>query len=321
MSKTAEVFPVYDCIPAVPVILCIPVSCNIISQAVSPQYHRKCLASIMDGQKSNSVSVSYHTVSYHTTMIVCISVTGVLSTVLLAIACVCLASYHLHLFTMASHTFIISPIIMVTASSLSLILAILSAIVVLRKSTNLYMIIAVVSLFMFILQIMASVFSFLLMENMVEDLNKVNVTEEFIQAVMDKSTMSVWDNIQRRYKCCGGKGSKGFHDWDDFLNGTYPDSCCTVKYPHCGLQAHRTLGSDFAKTVYERIHAQGCITAAMHTMEQSINPLLMGWGVVGIGVSMAELGMFFIFIIFMSNSRKSKDLGGDIPHESLEGEL
>ena len=155
---------------------------------------------------------------------------------------------------------------------------------------------------------------------MLSDLNKVNVSEQLELAVRDNSTRAVWDNIQTRYKCCGGRGNKGFNEWEAYLNGTYPDSCCTVKYPDCGRQAHRTLGSDFAKTVYERIHAQGCLTAALHTLEESVNPLLLCWGVMGVGVSLGELGISFLCILFLLHSRRSEDLSKDSPPQQLEGE-
>ena len=34
---------------------------------------------------------------------------------------------------------------------------------------------------------------------------------------------------QSRYQCCGGRGNSGFLQWEEHLNGTYPDSCCTVR--------------------------------------------------------------------------------------------
>ena len=130
---------------------------------------------------------------------------------------------------------------MIISSALSLLLAITGVIALLKKRTYLFLMLCVLSFIMFFLQIIAVIFSFLLVENVLTDLNKVNVDEQFGQAVSDDSTRAIWDSIQIRYKCCGGRGNKGFNEWEVFLNGTYPDSCCTVKYPDCGRQAHRTL--------------------------------------------------------------------------------
>ena len=104
------------------------------------------------------------------------------------------------------------------------------------------------------------------------------------------------------------------------MNGTYPDSCCTVKYPDCGRQAHRTLGSDFASTVFERIHAVGCLTAVQSSLEESVNPLLLAWGVMGVGVALAEMAVVVMCILFVLHSRRREDLGSGIPHQPLEGE-
>ena len=101
------------------------------------------------------------------------------------------------------------------------------------------------------------------------------------------------------------------------MNGTYPDSCCTVKYPDCGRQAHRTLGSDFAKTVYERIHAQGCLTAVQQSLEESVNPLLMAWGVAGVAVALLELVVVFMCLLFKLHTSKSEDLSFGSQHQPL----
>ena len=254
-----------------------------------------------------------------TSLLLSLTVITVLSTVLLVIACLCLGSFHLHLLTMAADNFLTSPILMIISSVLSLTLAITGFLFVLKKKTNLYFLLAVLALVMFLLQIVATVFTFLLVDNVLTDLNKVNVDDQLRQAVSDNSTRTVWDSIQIHYKCCGGRGNRGFNEWEAYLNGTYPDSCCTVKYPDCGRQAHRTLGSDFANTVYERIHAQGCITAVKQTLEDSVNPLLVAWGVMGVGVALAELWVVFMCLLFTLHSRRSEELGMNIPHQPLDG--
>jgi hypothetical protein len=105
-----------------------------------------------------------------TILLVSLAVSAVLSTALLVIACLCLGSFHLHLFTMAADNFIISPIMMIISSALSLLLAITGVLVVLKKRTNLFLMLGVLSFLICFLQIIAVVFSFLLVENVLTDL-------------------------------------------------------------------------------------------------------------------------------------------------------
>ena len=68
------------------------------------------------------------------------------------------------------------------------------------------------------------------------------------------------NRIQNHYECCGVTGDKGHDQWRDYLDDTFPDSCCTLKYPECGKQAMATLSSDFANTFSDRLFTVGCIT-------------------------------------------------------------
>ena len=65
-----------------------------------------------------------------------------------------------------------------------------------------------------------------------------------------------WEEVQEVYQCCGLTGEEGYQVWLPLL----PDSCCTIKYPHCGRDALATLNSDFANTFYDRIFPTGCLT-------------------------------------------------------------
>ena len=156
---------------------------------------------------------------------------------------------------------------------------------------------------------MAVVFSFLLRDTVDSDFNKVNVEVELGKAAQDNATMAVWDSLQIRYKCCGGRGNSGFNEWESHLNGTYPDSCCTVKYPGCGRQAHRTLESDFTQTVYERIHVKGCITAIKQSLEEYVMPLLLAWGLIGLLVLLAQVTLILLCMVFTWHIRRRETRG------------
>jgi len=126
------------------------------------------------------------------------------------------------------------------------------------------------------------VLSFMLQENIENDINKVNIKDELEKAVADVNAMNQWDDMQARYTCCGGVGNSGFHDWEKHLNGTYPDSCCTVRYPGCGKHAHRSLETDFKQTVYERLHVKGCFTAIKQVFSTFVLPMMLCWSVLAL---------------------------------------
>jgi len=233
----------------------------------------------------------------------------VLGTVLLVISSIFLGSFRLQLLTMASANFLVSPVLMTASSFLSLLFAVLGLILVLRKVHQLHMSLAALAGTVFLLHLLAVVFAFLLRENIEHDLNKVNVAAQLSTASKDNGTMEVWDALQIRYKCCGGRGNSGFNEWEAHLDGTFPDSCCTVKYPGCGKQAHRTLESDFTQTVYERLHVKGCITAVKQSLEEYVVPLLLAWALLGIVVLVGLLIVILLCIFFQVQEKRREARG------------
>merc|ERR1719350_2681325 len=168
-----------------------------------------------------------------TSLLATLTLIIVLSTVLLVIVAILVGNFRISLLTMASPNFLAGPVLMVLSSSLSILLAIAGFILVFKRHFNLYIGLAACSLL-----------AFLLRGNIDTDFNKVNVELELEAAASDPARMAVWDTMQARYQCCGGHGNSGFLQWEQFLNGSYPDSCCTVSYPDCGRQAHRALQGD-----------------------------------------------------------------------------
>jgi len=233
-------------------------------------------------------------------LLVSLTLVIVLSTVLLVIVAILVGSFRISLFTMASTNFLAGPILMVIASTLGILLAVFGFILVFKRHFNLYIGLAACSLVAFMLQMVAVVLAFLLRDNIDSDFNKVNVEAELEGAAGDLGRMAVWDQIQERYQCCGGHGTNGFLQWEDFLNGTYPDSCCTVSYPDCGRQARRTLETT---SVYERIHVRGCISVVGRALEAHVMPMLLAWGLLGIMVGLAELLLLFLCLLFANHLR------------------
>ena len=243
----------------------------------------------------------------------------VLSTVLLVIAAIFIGSFRLQLLTMASSNFVASPVVMTISSCFSIILAIFGFIMVLKKQLNLYTVFCCVGACVLLIQLVAVIFAFLLRGNIDSDFNKVNVDSELSKAARDNQTMAIWDSLQVRYKCCGGRGNSGFNEWESHLNGSYPDSCCTVRYPGCGRQAHRTLESDFTQTVYERIHVRGCVTAIKQSLEEYVMPLLMAWGLIGLLVLLGQVTVILLCGAIIWHNRTRQTRGTRLQLESSSG--
>ena len=261
-------------------------------------------------QASTRLSMVLDREGFHmTSLVISLTIIIVLSTILLVISSIFIGSFRLQLLTMASSNFIISPIFMIMSSCLNIVLAVSGFVMVLKKQPNPYTLLSSFGLFVFLLHLIAVVFSFLLRDTVDSDFNKVNVEVELGKAAQDNATMAVWDSLQIRYKCCGGRGNSGFNEWESHLNGTYPDSCCTVKYPGCGRQAHRTLESDFTQTVYERIHVKGCITAIKQSLEEYVMPLLLAWGLIGLLVLLAQVTLILLCMVFTWHIRRRETRG------------
>ena len=73
-----------------------------------------------------------------------------------------------------------------------------------------------------------------------------------------------------------------------------------LSYPDCGRQARRTLETT---SVYERIHVRGCISVVGRALEADVMPMLLGWGLLGIVVGLAELLLLFLCLLFANHLR------------------
>lgn len=238
-------------------------------------------------------------------LLVTLTLLIVLSTVLLVLVTVLIGSFRIPLLTMASQNFLAGPVLMVISSCLGVVLAVAGFALVFKRHFSLYMALAGCSLLAFLFQLVAVVLAFLLRDNIDSDFNKVDVEAELGAAASDPAVMAVWDSIQSRYQCCGGRGNSGFLQWEEHLNGTYPDSCCTVSYPDCGRQAGRSLQAE----VYERIHVRGCLTVVGRALQDHVMPLLLAWGLLGLLVALAELMLVALCLLFGQHLRQAGGRG------------
>eukprot|EP00088_Acartia_fossae_P013984 TRINITY_DN17427_c0_g1_i1.p1 TRINITY_DN17427_c0_g1~~TRINITY_DN17427_c0_g1_i1.p1 ORF type:complete len:325 (+),score=75.36 TRINITY_DN17427_c0_g1_i1:285-1259(+) len=221
-----------------------------------------------------------------TLFLILLSMIVVLSTVNLVISAIFLGSFKLHLLTMASNIFMGAPILMVIASSLAIVFCIFCTSVMFKTEPKIYKMFGMVTIIIFIIQFIAVVLAFLLRAGIENDLNKVNVPAQLEEAKNSSSVMDTWDTLQTGYKCCGGRGNSGYKEWDPFLD-YYPDSCCTVYFPTCGVQAV-TEYLDSA-SIYERIHVRGCITVIREDLKQYVTPMSLVYAVLGLIVCVCLL--------------------------------
>ena len=106
---------------------------------------------------------------------------------------------------MVSNNFLLAPIIMLITSCGAMLLTV-SGFISLRQRQGQYIINLVNAGLgvLLIIALCASVaLSFMLRDNIENDINKVNVDDELRKAVNDDNIMEVWDSLQVRYKIKG----------------------------------------------------------------------------------------------------------------------
>jgi len=231
------------------------------------------------------------------TLLILLTIITILSTVNLVMCAIFLGSFKMHLFTMASNNFLASPVLMMVSSTASIGFSVFCIMLIFKKKSSVYKYFGLTCILMFLIQLTAVILAFLLRNSIHTDLNKVNVHKELSLAASSNSSMETWNILQTRYQCCGGRGNSGYREWENHVD-SYPDSCCTVQYPDCGLQAKRTLESDYTQTIYARIHVKGCITAVKESMQTYVVPLLLGWGVIGLLVCIGLLILLFLCSLY-----------------------
>jgi len=253
-------------------------------------------------------------------LVTLLSISLILATILLVLATISIGTFRLHQLTMVSGNFLSGPIIMIITSAGALAL-VMSGFFSLHKTHYLLNFAnALVSGVLTLLVVVSVVLSFMIRDNIEHNINKVNVDEELGKAVKDVDLMNIWDSLQERYSCCGGLGNSGFHDWEPHLNGSYPDSCCTVSYPGCGRHAHRSLETDFKQTVYERLHVKGCFTAVHEVLERFVSPLFLCWSVLGLLLAPVLLSLCLVSGLSSWYLHKLDTQGARIVPEKTQGD-
>ena len=87
-----------------------------------------------------------------TILLITLTLIITLCSVLLVLSTILIGSFKLDLLTMVSDNFLATPVLMIIASTVSILVAILGFVVIFRKRTNLYIILGVSFLFAIVLQ-------------------------------------------------------------------------------------------------------------------------------------------------------------------------
>ena len=141
-----------------------------------------------------------------------------------------LGSYNLHLLTVASSHFLITPVLLVISSALHVGLSMILVVWILRKPSAIIKVSSIIVLLVIIFHLVVTSLIVYLLVTMDNSVAKINMSEQLEAAVSDEAVMAAWADLQTRHQCCGGRGNAGPEDWPRMTGGSYPDSCCTVHY-------------------------------------------------------------------------------------------
>ena len=170
-----------------------------------------------------------------------------------------LGSYNLHLLTVASSHFLITPVLLVISSAFHIGLSMILLVWILRKSFAIIKVSSVILILVTIFHLMVIILTVYLLATMDNSVAKINVSEQLEAALSDEAAMSGWADLQTRHQCCGGRGHAGHQDWPRLTGGSYPDSCCTVHYKAMILIQDFHFKTTVKMTFFNKINYQNTL--------------------------------------------------------------
>ena len=109
-------------------------------------------------------------------------------------------SRRIHQLTLVSPNFLSAPIVMIITGVGAIFLTVSGFISLRTKQFSFNIVTSILGIIVLLCLIVSITFSFLLLSNIDNDINKVNVDEELRRASQDSSLMSVWDSLQIRLR-------------------------------------------------------------------------------------------------------------------------
>lgn len=173
------------------------------------------------------------------TLLLCFTVTAVLSCCNLVISVLFLARYRLYLLTMAARLFLLSPLLLALSAAVSFLAGLaglLAAHCCGSLRLRLQRPLAGLSCGLAVLTVAGGAAAAVLSAGATDALAGLSLANSTTLA-------GDWDPLQTAYQCCGGRGPAGYRDWNPASPAAFPDSCCTVKYPGCGAEGRPASAS------------------------------------------------------------------------------
>ena len=177
------------------------------------------------------------------------------SLTLLVLAAFLLGPYKLHYFSLVSRIFLAGPVIMIITTIPHIILSFSSLAGVFKEEKKTVVCSIIFSAFNIVMLILGLSVALVTLSLLDTNINKINVQKSLREALEDETLMDQWNNLQTAFSCCGGRGYSGYKDWAEVLEGSVPDSCCTVTFPGCGRQA--TNRKVFNLNISQGEHSRG----------------------------------------------------------------
>ena len=179
-------------------------------------------------------------------VMLCISLT------LLVLATFLLGPNKLHYFSLVSGIFLAGPVIIIITTIPHIILSFSSLAGFIKEEKNTAVCSLIFSAFNIVMLILGLSVAVVTLSLLDTKINKINVQKSLREALEDEAVMEQWNNLQTGFSCCGGRGYTGYQDWAELMEGSVPDSCCTVNFPGCGQQA--TNRKVFNPNIYQGEH-------------------------------------------------------------------
>ena len=107
-------------------------------------------------------------------------------------------SRRIHQLTIVSNNFLLAPIIQIITATGSLFLVVSGFFSLKTKNFTNNFVTSILGIIVLIILISSITLTFLLLDNIDNDVNKVNVKAELRKAANDEALMNVWDSLQIR---------------------------------------------------------------------------------------------------------------------------
>ncbi|XP_044730906.1 CD151 antigen-like [Chrysoperla carnea] len=185
---------------------------------------------------------------------------------------------HQYISLLSSGTYAAAAYIFVAAGSLVLIVALLGCCSVLKENRPLLISYIFLLLFIFLLEAMVGIMSYIYREQLNAELEQTLNTTFLESYAIDPHRTKAIDLMQQEYKCCG---AIRFEDWEysqafkeNKTKYPTPDSCCKTPSLNCG----RSISPS-------NIFYNGCLNRLTSEMRQHLSIL----SAVGLGICVVQI--------------------------------